>query len=201
MIAAGLIDAAVVGGVDTLCLTTLYGFHSLQLMARTPCRPFDRHRDGLSIARRRPCVARARIRIEDDDAVLLLGTGESSDACHMSSPHPEGAGRPGHAARLGGCRRGARRYRYLNLHGTAHRQRQRRILAVTTLFGTGPPAARPRPRPGARSVPRRARGRDLRAPRLGVTGSRPRASIATSPIRSSGVNYPQPINAHRSGRC
>src|SRR5579863_70165 len=49
LIEAGLIDAAVVGGVDSLCLTTLYGFHALQLVARTACRPFDRARDGLSI--------------------------------------------------------------------------------------------------------------------------------------------------------
>ncbi|HEY6823812.1 MAG TPA: beta-ketoacyl synthase N-terminal-like domain-containing protein, partial [Steroidobacteraceae bacterium] len=48
-IEAGLIDAAVVGGVDSLCLTTLYGFHALQLVARTPCRPFDAARDGISI--------------------------------------------------------------------------------------------------------------------------------------------------------
>ena len=50
MIEAGLIDAAVVGGVDSLCLTTLYGFHSLQLVSRLPCRPFDRARDGISIS-------------------------------------------------------------------------------------------------------------------------------------------------------
>src|ERR1700737_3157989 len=49
MIEAGLIDAALVGGVDSLCLTTLYGFHSLQLTSPTPCRPFDVARDGLSI--------------------------------------------------------------------------------------------------------------------------------------------------------
>ena len=49
MIAAGLIDAAVVGGVDSLCLTTLYGFNSLQLTSRNPCRPFDVARDGISI--------------------------------------------------------------------------------------------------------------------------------------------------------
>ena len=49
MIAAGLIDAAVVGGVDSLCLTTLYGFHSLQLVSRKPCKPFDVARDGISI--------------------------------------------------------------------------------------------------------------------------------------------------------
>jgi 3-oxoacyl-[acyl-carrier-protein] synthase I len=92
-IAAGLIDAAVVGGVDSLCLTTLYGFHSLQLVARNPCRPFDVARDGLSIGEaaafallERPGNSLAA------DSVLLLGTGESSDAWHMSAPHPEGRG-------------------------------------------------------------------------------------------------------------
>ncbi|HEU5442354.1 MAG TPA: beta-ketoacyl synthase N-terminal-like domain-containing protein, partial [Steroidobacteraceae bacterium] len=49
MIAADLIDAAVVGGVDSLCLTTLYGFHSLQLVSPDPCKPFDIARDGISI--------------------------------------------------------------------------------------------------------------------------------------------------------
>ena len=49
MMAAGLIDAALVGGVDSLCLTTLYGFHSLQLVSARPCRPFDPGRDGISI--------------------------------------------------------------------------------------------------------------------------------------------------------
>src|SRR5690606_8625686 len=49
MIAAGLIDAAIVGGVDSLCLTTLYGFNSLGLLSSQACRPFDIHRDGISI--------------------------------------------------------------------------------------------------------------------------------------------------------
>ncbi|HUE31209.1 MAG TPA: beta-ketoacyl synthase N-terminal-like domain-containing protein, partial [Verrucomicrobiae bacterium] len=92
-IEAGLVDAAVVGGVDSLCLTTLYGFHSLQLVARAPCRPFDATRDGLSIGE-----AAAFALLEPagssiaTDTVLLLGTGESSDAWHMSAPHPEGRG-------------------------------------------------------------------------------------------------------------
>jgi 3-oxoacyl-[acyl-carrier-protein] synthase-1 len=46
---AGLCDAAVVGGVDSLCLTTLYGFSALELTAAGPCRPCDVERDGLSI--------------------------------------------------------------------------------------------------------------------------------------------------------
>ena len=48
-IEAGIVDAAVVGGVDSLCLTTLYGFSSLELLSDEPCRPFDAARDGMSI--------------------------------------------------------------------------------------------------------------------------------------------------------
>ena len=47
MMAAGLIDAAVVGGVDSLCLTTLYGFNSLGLISEQACRPFDAQRNGI----------------------------------------------------------------------------------------------------------------------------------------------------------
>ncbi|MGB0129592.1 MAG: beta-ketoacyl synthase N-terminal-like domain-containing protein, partial [Rhodocyclaceae bacterium] len=49
MMECGLIDAALVGGVDSLCLTTLYGFSSLELTATEPCRPFDTTRKGISI--------------------------------------------------------------------------------------------------------------------------------------------------------
>ena len=49
MLAAGLIDAAIVGGVDSLCLTTLYGFNSLELLSPEPCRPYDVERKGFSI--------------------------------------------------------------------------------------------------------------------------------------------------------
>ena len=93
MMDAGLIDAALVGGVDSLCLTTLYGFHSLQLVSARPCRPFDPGRDGISIgeAAAFALVERAPDSL-DPDAVMFLGIGESSDAYHMSSPHPEGKG-------------------------------------------------------------------------------------------------------------
>jgi 3-oxoacyl-[acyl-carrier-protein] synthase I len=119
-IAAGLIDAAVVGGVDSLCLTTLYGFHSLQLVAATPCRPFDRERAGISIGEaaafallERPAAALPQ------DAVLLLGTGESSDAHHMSSPPPDGRGaRAAMLQALASARLTAADIDYINLHGT-----------------------------------------------------------------------------------
>lgn len=88
---AGFCDAAVVGGVDSLCGTTLYGFHSLQLTSSGPCRPADGERDGLSIGEAAGFALLERA-TGITDTVTLLGYGESSDAYHMSSPHPEGAG-------------------------------------------------------------------------------------------------------------
>ncbi len=93
MIEAGLCDAAVVGGADSLCLTTLFGFNSLELVSSSPCRPFDVDRDGISIGEGSGFVLLERAdKALSSDAVLLLGIGESSDAHHMSHPHPEGLG-------------------------------------------------------------------------------------------------------------
>lgn len=93
MLATGLIDAAVVGGVDSLCLTTLHGFSALGLISERACRPFDAQRNGISIGEAAAFALLERTPAHmDDDAVLLLGIGESSDAHHMSSPHPDGLG-------------------------------------------------------------------------------------------------------------
>lgn len=120
MIEAGLIDAALVGGVDSLCLTTLYGFHSLQLVSHLPCRPFDVARDGISIGEAAAFALLERVPDSlDADAVMLLGIGESSDAYHMSSPHPEGRGAQAamlQALDTAGLR--ATEIDYINLHGT-----------------------------------------------------------------------------------
>lgn len=117
-IRAGLCDAAVVGGVDTLCRTTLYGFHSLELLSSSPCRPFDADRAGMSIGE-----AGAFLLIEpdaDDGAVSLLGYGESMDSHHMSTPHPEAAGAR-LAMRTALVRAGLEpsAIDYVNAHGTA----------------------------------------------------------------------------------
>ena len=120
MIEAGLIDAALVGGVDSLCLTTLYGFHSLQLVSHLPCRPFDVARDGISIGEAAAFALLERVPDSlDADAVMLLGIGESSDAYHMSSPHPEGRGAQAamlQALETAGLQAGD--IDYINLHGT-----------------------------------------------------------------------------------
>ncbi len=93
-IEAGLADAAVVGGVDCLCLTTIYGFNSLELLDNRPCRPWDEARSGISLGEAAGFVLmeRPRDRGDGDDNLRLLGYGESSDAHHMSAPPPDGAG-------------------------------------------------------------------------------------------------------------
>jgi 3-oxoacyl-[acyl-carrier-protein] synthase I len=115
----GVIDAALVGGVDSLCLTTLYGFHSLQLVARTPCRPFDVARDGISIGEAAAFALLEPAAGSAAGSVLLLGTGESSDAYHMSSPPPDGAGaRAAMQAALGDAGLTPEEIDYVNFHGT-----------------------------------------------------------------------------------
>ena len=128
MIEAGLIDAALVGGVDSLCLTTLYGFHSLQLSSPAPCRPFDVARDGISIGEAAAFALLERPSEKaNGDSVLLLGVGESSDAYHMSAPHPEGLGaKRAMQAALDAAGARARRHR---LHQFArHRNAEQRSL-------------------------------------------------------------------------
>ena len=93
MMAAGVCDAAVIGGVDSLCLSTLYGFNSLGLVSRSPCKPYDADRDGISVGEGAGFVLLERATGElAADTMLLLGVGESSDAYHMSTPHPDGLG-------------------------------------------------------------------------------------------------------------
>lgn len=120
-LACGTIDAAVVGGVDSLCLTTLYGFASLQLTSADPCRPYDAARNGISIGEGGAFALLERAPAKPEaGAVLLLGTGESSDAYHMSSPHPEGLGaRMAMQAALRSAGLEAADIGYINLHGTA----------------------------------------------------------------------------------
>lgn len=145
MMEAGLIDAAIVGGVDSLCLTTLYGFNSLGLLSATSCRPFDRNRDGISIgeAAMFGLLERADASNLQDDAVLLLGIGESSDAYHMSSPHPEGLGaRMAMTQALQTAGLEPAQIDYINLHGTATPSNDAaEAKAVKTVFGTEIPCS------------------------------------------------------------
>jgi len=140
-IEAGLIDAALVGGVDSLCLTTLYGFHSLQLVSRTPCRPFDVARDGISIGEAAAFALLERPGASlDANAVLLLGVGESSDAYHMSAPHPQGLGaRAAMLQALAAAALAPGDIEYINFHGTGTPSNdEAEARAVTGVLGQVP---------------------------------------------------------------
>lgn len=144
MIAAGLCDAAIVGGVDSLCLTTLYGFNSLQLTSKHPCRPFDVERDGISIGEAAGFALLEKVSNKiGDDQLALLGVGESCDAYHMSTPHPEGLGaRMAMQGALAQSGLGTTDIDYINLHGTATRSNDgTEALAVNMIFGDRVPAS------------------------------------------------------------
>jgi 3-oxoacyl-[acyl-carrier-protein] synthase-1 len=144
MIQAGLIDAALVGGTDSLCLTTLYGFHSLQLSSPAPCRPFDVARDGISIGEAAAFALLERLPGNlDAGSVLLLGVGESSDAYHMSAPHPEGLGaKRAMLAALSAASLEPGGIDYINLHGTGTPSNDRsESQAVTGIFGPTTPCS------------------------------------------------------------
>lgn len=117
LIETGLCDAVLTGGVDSLCLSSLAGFEALELNSRSPCKPCDVSRDGLSIGE-----AAALMIVERDATgyIRLRGYGESSDGTNMSTPPKDGAG----AAEA--IRQALRRAElaptdidYVSLHGTA----------------------------------------------------------------------------------
>ena len=144
MMAVGLIDCAVVGGVDSLCLTTMYGFNSLELLASAPCRPFDADRSGLSLGEAAAFVLLEACPAQPaDDDVLLLGAGESSDAHHMSAPRPDGLGaRLAMQAALAQAGLQPAHIDYINLHGTATPSNDAAEgSAVSALFGATTPCS------------------------------------------------------------
>lgn len=138
LIHAGVVDAALVGGIDTLCGSVLFGFNALGLVSTRRCLPFDARRDGLNLGE-----AGGYALLERHDparpGLTLHGYGESSDAHHMSAPHPEGLGArlamQGALARAGLA---PAEIGYLNLHGTATPANDTsEAIAVRGLFGEG----------------------------------------------------------------
>ena len=120
LIRLGLVDAAIVGGVDSLCDSTLFGFNALELVSPEPCRPFDATRHGISIGEAAGFALLERVESPSSAPLYLLGCGESSDAHHMSTPDPEGVGAEV-ALRDIFDRTGLNvsHVDYINLHGTA----------------------------------------------------------------------------------
>jgi 3-oxoacyl-[acyl-carrier-protein] synthase-1 len=140
MIRLGLIDAAVVGGTDSLCDSVLFGFNSLELVSPEPCRPFDAGRSGISIGEAAGFAILERVEAAMD-APLLIGYGEASDAHHMSTPHPEGLGAElalNDALARAGIEPGD--VDYINLHGTASQKNDE--VEAALVARTFPPSTR-----------------------------------------------------------
>lgn len=139
LIHAGLVDAALVGGIDTLCGSVLFGFNALGLVSTRRCLPFDARRDGLNLGEAGGYALLERIDAGEDAPLRLCGYGESSDAHHMSAPHPEGLGaRLAMQAAIARAGIDADAVGYLNLHGTATPANDSvEAAAVAALFGEG----------------------------------------------------------------
>ena len=136
-LACDIVDVVVVGGVDTLCLSVICGFNSLQLVSEEPCRPFDSLRSGLSLGEAAGFALLTRESPGNPAPLQLLGYGESLDAYHMSSAHPDGLGAK--LAMEAAVKRAGVEFSdidYLNLHGTGTRANDKvEGLATRAAFG------------------------------------------------------------------
>lgn len=133
LLVSGLADAVIVGGVDSLCGLTLNGFDSLESLSLEPCLPFGSERRGINIGEGAALFLLTR----ESASLALLGAGESSDAWHISAPHPEGIGAEA-AIRmaLGQAGLAAVEIDYVNLHGTATRLNdEMESKALARLYG------------------------------------------------------------------
>ncbi|MGQ8772853.1 beta-ketoacyl-[acyl-carrier-protein] synthase family protein [Serratia sp. NA_112.1] len=139
LIDAGLVDAAIVGGADSLCQMPINGFNSLESLSSQRCTPFAVGRSGINIGE----AAALMLLTREPAPVALLGVGESSDAWHMSAPHPAGEGAEraiSMALRQAGLNAG--QIGYINLHGTATRLNdQVEAQVINRLFGERTPCS------------------------------------------------------------
>ena len=143
MLTLGIVDAVIVGGVDSLCLNTLYGFDSLQLLSKQACQPLDVNRSGISIGEGAGFAVLENTAAYADFPIRLLGFGESSDSYHMSSPSPNGEGA---VLSMQKALRMARLtpwdIAYINMHGTGTAINDKaESAAIGSLFDTDVPCS------------------------------------------------------------
>lgn len=146
LLRAGIVDAVIAGGADSLCGFTIGGFSALESVSARRCNPFSCHRDGINIGEGAALFLMTRA----PGSVRLAGWGESSDAHHMSAPEPQGRGAIaaiGQALARGGI--DAQAVDYVNLHGTATPQNDAmESRAVAATLGATVPASSTKPLTG-----------------------------------------------------
>ncbi len=139
LIESGLVDAAIVGGADTLSRMPINGFHSLASLSTARCQPFSQQRNGITIGEGVALI----LMTAQPQAVALLGSGESCDAWHMSAPDPQGAG-AARAIKMALADAGLRPQDigYINLHGTATKLNDKiEAQVIHQLFGSQVPCS------------------------------------------------------------
>ncbi|AQS38478.1 3-oxoacyl-(acyl-carrier-protein) synthase [Shewanella psychrophila] len=141
LLQADLCDLVIVGGGDSLCKLTLNGFSSLESVSKGHCLPFSTNRDGINIGEGAALFTLEKLTADDSCSVILAGIGESSDAHHISAPHPEGRGAiAAIQAALEDANLSAEDIDYINLHGTATRKNDAmESRAIKQIFGSTPP--------------------------------------------------------------
>jgi len=143
LIRDGVVDAALVGGVDAITRICFMGFNALKLLAPEPCRPFDRDRRGMSIGEAAAFLVleeAGRCRARGGRAhAELAGAAMTTDAHHVTAPHPEGEGMiRAMSLALGFARMTSGEIGYVNAHGTGTPQNDRiEALALARVFGEG----------------------------------------------------------------
>jgi len=146
LLQTGVCDAVICGGVDTLCRLTVNGFDALDSVSHRTCNPMSRNRDGINIGE----AVSLFVMSHEVGPVCLAGVGETSDAHHISAPHPEGIGaRKAIEQALGDARLAPEQIGYINLHGTATPQNDSmESAAVSQLFGEATPCSSTKPLTG-----------------------------------------------------
>ncbi len=128
-----MVDIVICGGVDTLSHLPNNGFDSLESIADHLCNPLSAERDGINIGE----GAALFIMSKQESDTALCGIGETSDAYHISAPHPDGDG--AYSAMdlaLSDAQLNASDIDYINLHGTGTpKNDEMECRAVTKLFG------------------------------------------------------------------
>ncbi|MGF1776631.1 beta-ketoacyl-[acyl-carrier-protein] synthase family protein [Vibrio nomapromontoriensis] len=151
LLKSGLVDAVIVGGVDTLCALTLNGFNSLEALSSTLCRPFDENRNGINIGESAAFMLLSKERpTTREPAIALLGAGDSSDAHHISAPHPEGDGAEQAMLKsLADAQLQPNDIGYINAHGTATPLNDSmESKAIARIFGQSVPVSSTKPLTG-----------------------------------------------------
>tara|TARA_R110001583_G_scaffold195458_1_gene373857 strand:- start:29424 stop:30725 length:1302 start_codon:yes stop_codon:yes gene_type:complete len=146
LIRAGICDAVLIGGVDSLCSLTIAGFAALQSIATGLCSPMSANRDGINIGEGAAVFMMRR----DEADIALLGVGETSDAHHPNAPHPDGIGaRAAMQQALDQAGLMPTDIAYLNMHGTATPLNDSmESRAIHDLFGDQVPVSSTKPMTG-----------------------------------------------------